>query len=136
MSLHTEINLETEICDHLAANGWLYADGDASNYDRSRALFTADVLAWVQSTQSTAWEVLAKNHGAHAGETLLNRLRDQLDQRGTLDVLRHGIELLGLKQPLKLAEFKPALEINPDILARYAANRLRVVRQVLSLIHI
>ena len=31
---------------------------------------------------------------------------------------------------LKLAEFKPALAINPDILARYAANRLRVVRQV------
>jgi type I restriction enzyme R subunit len=47
-----------------------------------------------------------------------------------LDVLRHGVELLGLKKPLKLAEFKPALAINPEILARYAANRLRVVRQV------
>jgi type I restriction enzyme R subunit len=63
------------------------------------------------------------------------RLRDQLDQRGTLDVLRHGIEMLGLKQPLKLAEFKPALAINPDILARYEANRLRVVRQVRYSLH-
>jgi hypothetical protein len=53
---------------------------------------------------------LVKNHGTQAEETLMGRLRDQLDQRGTLDVLRHGIELLGLKQPLKLAEFKPALE--------------------------
>jgi type I restriction enzyme R subunit len=43
---------------------------------------------------------LGKNHGAQATEILLARLRDQLDQRGTLDVLRHGIELLGLKQPL------------------------------------
>jgi hypothetical protein len=51
-------------------------------------------------------------------------------QRGTLDVLRHGVELLGLRQPLKLAEFKPALGINAEILARYAANRLRTVRQV------
>ncbi len=66
---------------------------------------------------------------------MLTRLRDQLDQRGTLDVLRHGIELLGLKAPLKLAEFKPALAINPDILARYAANRLRVVRQVHYSLH-
>ena len=33
-------------------------------------------------------------------------------------MLRHGIEMLGLKQPLKLAEFKPALVINPDILTR------------------
>jgi type I restriction enzyme R subunit len=42
---------------------------------------------------------------------------------------------LGLKQPLKLAEFKPALAINPDILARYQANRLRVVRQVRYSLH-
>ena len=130
MSLHKEIHFETEICAHLAAHGWLYADGDAAAYDRARALLPSDVLAWVQETQPKAWETLTKNHGSKAGDTLLSRVREQLDQRGTLDVLRHGIELLGLKQPLKLAEFKPALAINPDIVARYAANRLRVVRQV------
>jgi type I restriction enzyme R subunit len=135
MSLHQEISFETEICQHLANHGWLYAEGDATAYDRARALFPADVLAWVQATQPKAWETLTKNHGAQAAETLLNRLRDQLEQRGTLDVLRHGIELLGLKQPLKLAEFKPALAINADILARYAANRLRVIRQVRYSLH-
>ena len=135
MSLHKEISFETEICEHLAKHGWLYNEGDATNYDRTRALFPADVLAWVQTTQPQAWDTLIKNHGAQAGETLLNRLRDQLDQRGTLDVLRHGIELLGLKAPLKLAEFKPALAINPDILARYGANRLRVVRQLRYSLH-
>jgi type I restriction enzyme R subunit len=135
MSLHKEIHFESEICAHLAANGWLYADGDAATYDRARALFPADVLAWVQATQPKAWDVLVKNHGAKAAETLLARLRDQLDQRGTLDVLRHGVELLGLKQALKIAEFKPALAINTDILARYAANRLRVVRQVRYSLH-
>jgi len=130
MSLHKEISFESEICAFLGAHGWLYAEGDAAAYDRSRALFPADVLAWVQSTQPNAWDVLTKNHGPQASETLLARLRDQLDQRGTLDVLWQGIELLGLKQPLKVAEFKPALAINADILARYGANRLRVVRQV------
>jgi len=135
MSLHKEISFESEICQHLAANGWLYAEGDASSYDRARALFPADILAWVQATQPKAWDTLTKNHGAKAGDTLLTRLRDQLDQRGTLDVLRQGIELLGLKTPLKLAEFKPALAINPDIMARYAANRLRVIRQVRYSLH-
>ena len=130
MSLHKEISFEAEICQYLKANGWLYAEADATKYDRPRALLPADVMAWVQDAQPNAWEALTKNHGAKAAETLLTRLREQLDQRGTLDVLRHGIELLGLKQPLKLAEFKPALAINPDILARYEANRLRVVRQV------
>ncbi|MHA3771428.1 type I restriction endonuclease subunit R [Verrucomicrobiota bacterium sgz303538] len=135
MSLHKEVSFETEICQHLALHGWCYAEGDATHYDRARALFPADVLAWVQETQSKAWESLTKFHGSKAGEALLTRLRDQLDQRGTLDVLRHGIEMLGLKQPLKLAEFKPALAINQDILARYAANRLRVVRQVHYSLH-
>ena len=130
MSIHKEISFEVEICQHLTANGWLYADSDAAGYDRTKALFPADVLAWVQATQPQAWEVLSKNHGAKAADALLTRLRDQLDQRGTLEVLRQGIDLLGLKQSLKLAEFKPALAINPEILARHAANRLRVVRQV------
>ena len=135
MSLHKEVSFEVEVCEHLKAHGWLYAEGDAAGYDRARALFPADVLEWVQSTQPKAWESLTKNHGGQAAETLLNRLRDQLNQRGTLDILRHGIELLGLKQPLKLAEFKPALAINADILARYAANRLRVIRQVRYSLH-
>ncbi|WP_005035459.1 type I restriction endonuclease subunit R [Holophaga foetida] len=133
--LHKEISFENEICEYLAANGWLYAQGDAAHYDRALALFPADLVAWIQASQPQAWESLAKNHGTKASETLLKRLRDQIDQRGTLDVLRHGIEILGLKQPLKLAEFKPALAINPDILARYGANRLRVVRQVHYSLH-
>lgn len=135
MSLHTELHFEDDVCEHLASHGWLYAKGDAEHYDRARALYPADVLAWVQETQPDAWETLTRNHGGRAGETVLSRLRDQLDQRGTLDVLRHGIELLGLKTPLKLAEFKPSFGLNPDILARYQANRLRVVRQVRYSLH-
>ena len=32
MSLHKEISFETEICQHLAAHGWLYTEGDAAGY--------------------------------------------------------------------------------------------------------
>jgi len=133
--LHKEIHFENEICEHLAAQGWLYAQADASAYDRTRALLPADVIAWVQETQAKAWDALEKNHGTQASNVLLGRLRDSINQRGTLDVLRHGIELIGLRQPLTLAQFKPALAMNPDILAHYAANRLRVVRQVRYSLH-
>ena len=54
MSLHKEISFESEICQHLATHGWLYAEGDAQCYDRAQALFPADVLAWVQATQPKA----------------------------------------------------------------------------------
>ena len=135
MSLDRELAFETEICEYLASHGWLYVDGDAQRYDRARALFPSDVLDFVQTTQPKEWAALTKSHGAKAAEVLLARLRAQLDQRGTLSVLRQGIDLLGLKQTLKLAEFRPALGINPDILARYAQNRLRVVRQVRYSLH-
>lgn len=133
--LHKEINLENEICEYLAANRWVYAAGDAGSYDRAHALFPPDVIAWLQATQPQAWETLNRNHGQQAAEVVVGRLRDALNQRGTLDVLRHGVELLGLRQPLAMAQFKPALAMNPDILAKYEANRLRVVRQVRYSLH-
>lgn len=135
MSIHTEINFENEICAYLSANGWLFEDGDAAKYDRARALIPEDMLAWVQESHPEAWEILHKNHGSKASDTILDRLRESLDKNGTLDVLRHGIDVLGLRKRLPLAQFKPAMAINPDILSRYKTNRLRVVRQVRYSIH-
>ena len=135
MSLHTEINFEDEVCQHLAAYGWLYAEKDAADYDRTLALFPADVLAWVQETQPDIWDSLTKTQGKSAGPMLLKRLRDSLNQSGTLNVLRQGFDVLGVKSKVKMAQFKPALAMNPDIMQRHAANRLRVVRQVHYSVH-
>jgi type I restriction enzyme R subunit len=61
---------------------------------------------------------------------LAERVRKCLNEQGTLEVLRRGVEMVGLKKPLALVQFKPALSINPTIQQHYVANRLRVVRQV------
>ena len=135
MDLHKEIEFENAVCAHLGAHGWLYAPDDAKDYDRARALFPADVLDWIKQTQPKAWDALTANHGGAAGSVLLDRIRKQLDDRGTLDVLRNGVELLGLRHPLSLVQFRPALAMNPDLQARHAANRLRVVRQVRYSVH-
>ena len=130
MSLHKEISFEDEICAHLAAHGWIYEPGTATRYDRQRALFPADLTAWVQQTQPKTWEVLGRSHGAGAGAALLDRVRKQIDDRGSLDVIRHGVDMVGVKGRIALAQFRPAFGTNPDILAAYQANRLRVVRQL------
>ncbi|KGD34421.1 type I restriction endonuclease subunit R [Burkholderia pseudomallei] len=129
-SLHQEYHFETEICQSLAADGWLYADGDAAHYDRANALFLPDLLIWIETTQPDTWQRLTKTHGPALQERLAERVRKSLNERGTLDVLRRGVEMLGLKEPLSLVQFKPALAINPVIEQHYAANRLRVIRQV------
>jgi type I restriction enzyme R subunit len=64
-----------------------------------------------------------------------DRLRKALDSQGTLAVLRQGFEMVGLKHPIAMCQFKPALAMNADLQARYAANRLRVVRQVHYSVH-
>jgi type I restriction enzyme R subunit len=128
--LHREARLEEAICTHLAAHGWLYDPGAAARHDRARGLFPEDLLAWVQQTQPEAWEALTKAHGPAAAAALADRLRAALDRQGTLDVLRHGLDMVGLRRPIQLAQFRPALAMNEALAARYAGNRLRVVRQL------
>jgi len=129
-SLHKEHHFEAAICEHLLANGWLYAEGDAANYDKQNAIYMPDLVAWLETTQLDSLQRLNKTHGAATAKNLFERVRKNLNDRGTLDVLRRGVEMLGLAKPLSLVQFKPALAINPVIQQHYAANRLRVVRQV------
>lgn len=135
MSVHTEVHLENEICDSLAKDGWHHAKGDAEKYDRTRALFPDDITAWVKETQPKVWESLASSYGPGAPDALLDRLRKELDNRGTLDVLRHGVEMVGLRTAITLAQFRAALAGNAEIESRYSANRLRVVRQLRYSLH-
>jgi type I restriction enzyme R subunit len=129
-NLHQEHHFEAAICTHLGQHGWLYAEGDAADYDKQNALFLPDLLAWVETSQPESWQALSKTHGANLSKVLAERLRKCLNEQGTLEVLRRGVEMVGLKKPLSLVQFKPALGINPAIQQVYAANRLRVVRQV------
>lgn len=128
--LHQEHHFESAICEHLGQNGWQYADADVAEYDRQNALFLPDLLAWVEATQPDSWRQLSKTHGASLPKVLAERVRKCLNEHGTLEVLRRGVEIVGLKKPLAMVQFKPALGLNATIQKAYEANRLRVVRQV------
>jgi len=130
MSQHREISFENDICEHLASNGWFYEAGDAQVYDRERALFAPDVLAWVKASQPKVWDALAKSHGLSAESVLFDRLRKQMNEQGTLALLRNGLEMVGIRGKIELAQFKPTMAMNPDLETKYAANRLRVIRQL------
>lgn len=130
MSIHKEISFEDDICADLKAGDWLYEEGSAARYDRVRALYPEDLQLWLEVGQPAAWQALTKSHGHAAIGVLCDRVRKSLDDRGTLDVLRYGIEMIGVKGLVSLAQFAPASGMNATIVARYQANRLRVVRQL------
>ena len=135
MAIHHEIEFENEVCDYLGANGWLYEADAAAHYDRKLALYPQDLISWLAETQADAWNTYQQKNGSKAEANLFQRLREQLDKRGTLDTLRNGIEVIGVPNALKLAEFKPTFGLNQEIIYRYKSNKLRVVRQVRYSIH-
>ena len=130
MSLHLERAFEDEIVADMVASGWLHDPDDGPRVNRELALYPRDLLAWVEETQSDAFEALTARHGANAGRALAERVRREIDRRGVLDVLRHGVDMTGARATIRLAEFRPAMGLNEAVMARYRANRLRVVRQV------
>lgn len=124
---HREAVFETELVDHLTANGWLA--GDPAKYDRTLALYPEDLLGWLQDTQP---KELAKLKGDAATE-VLKRAAEEMDKRGALAVLRHGFKHINAS--FQLCQFKPAQGLNPETLTLYGKVRCRVVRQVHYSLH-
>jgi type I restriction enzyme R subunit len=106
--------------------GW--EKGDLADWDVDRALFSPRIFAFIQDTQPKLWEEMRKLHGAGLESLLINTLVKELDLKGTLYVLRHGFKFYG--KTFRLAYFKPAHELNQDVLDLFAKNRLTVTRQV------
>lgn len=84
MGPHTEIQLRNRDLRAPCSQRLVFRGGYAAKYDRARALFPDVALDWIRVTQSKAADAINKNQGSHASEILPTRLRDQIDQRGTL----------------------------------------------------
>lgn len=105
--------------------------GDPKLYDRARALYPQDVVAWLQCSQPQAWEKLQRMNGASTEKTVLDRLESVLKSKdgGTLNVLRRGFGIAGAGT-LAMSEQAPEDARNEQVLQRYKCNILRVVPQV------
>ena len=114
------------IVDSLSANTWL--EGKAEHYDRELALYPEDLLAYIHQSQPEAVEKLTKFYHDKTDQMILKRAAEQMDKHGSLYVLRHGFKDRGAK--IRLCQFKPDHGLNPETLARFEANHLRVVQEV------
>lgn len=126
MKSTSEAAFETAIEAVLLANGYSTVDG--KGFDRERAIFPAEALAFIRATQTKIWEKLEALHGAQTGERVLESLCKWLDTHGALATLRHGFKCFG--KTLRVAFFRPAHGLNPELEARYQANRLGLTRQL------
>ena len=129
---------QDEIIAQMLAKGW--ALGKPEGYNRDLALYEEDLIGFVQDTQPQEWEKFTKLYPNNAEAKLLERVATQLNKAdpnathrtlrtfGTLGVLRNPIKDRNAR--FKLCQFKPEHSLNPETLANYGKNRLRVVPEL------
>lgn len=134
----TEFTFQNDMIKQLVANGWLL--GKPEKYNRELALYSEDVLGFVKDTQDTQWKKFKTLYPNDPEGKFLERVANQLNKAdpnaankemrtfGTLGVLRHELRDRGTR--FSLCQFKPEHDLNPDTLARYQQNRLRVVPEL------
>ena len=88
-----EHQFQTDIINEMIAGGWL--TGSASGYDRASALYTEDLLGYVQDAWPERWEKFCKANPQAPESVFVKKLVRELEQAGTLEVLRHGFKVPG-----------------------------------------
>ena len=137
MSSVSERLLEDEITAHLVVEGGyqvckIGTDVKArQDFDAQLGFDTAELFAFIKETQPSAWAKLVKAHGGDENrgrQRFAQRLAQQIDERGAVDVLRHGVRDQNVE--IRLSYRKPAFGVAPELVAHYDANRLTVTRQL------
>jgi type I restriction enzyme, R subunit len=123
---HSEGAFETVIEATMLASGAV--PEPAAGFDRDRAIFPDTVLSFIRATHPKEWKALEALHGDQTGAQILTDLIKWMDREGSLATLRHGFKCYG--KTLRIAFFKAAHGLNPEVEARYAENRVGITRQL------
>ena len=133
-----EAAFQQDIIDQMIEGGWKL--GAPAKYDRKLALYTEDCLQYVKTTQPKTWEKYEQLYPANPEQAFIDKLASQLSKAdpqasdkhlrtfGTLGVLRN--EIRDKSASFKMCQFKPEHGLNPDTLAMYQGNILRVVPEL------
>ena len=127
--MHTEQHFENEIEHSLLTEGG-YQQGLAKDYEKSTALFPADVVAFIQTTQLKLWARLEMLFKDKAQDELIKALNQELNIKGSLNVLRNGFRVAN--RTAKMAYFAPNSTLNETSQQQYDANIVKITRQVIT----
>ncbi len=122
-----EKTFESAIIQVLTESGG-YIETSPSDFSRELIFDKQIILRFLKSSQPNEWTKLTEIHKEETENKIIQRVFKELDLRGTLDVLRHGIVDYGVR--FQMAYFKPPSKLNQETLDLYNQNVLTVTRQV------
>ena len=131
MTIANEAQFETYIVDYLVKN-YGYIERTNADYDRKETFILEDTIGYLKDTQPKAYQMLVENTGSeeYARNSLMARLRSELNAVGTLGVLRNKHFEAGFGVRFQMMGVIPASHLSPEAEELYKKNRLTVVRQL------
>lgn len=126
MAINTsERQFESDIEAAFLKNG--YRQVSPSFYDKETAVFPNLLKEFISTTQPKEWARYEKFYGEKSTDKLIRRFNETVEARGVLDVMKNGIEDMGIK--LKLCYFRPESTLNQELINLYKKNILGITRQ-------
>lgn len=124
--IHTEAAFES-VCEASLLQGGC-VNVVKAGFNPELAVFPQEVLEFIKATQPKDWAKVEAVLGDKTESQVLSDLTKWMDTYGCLATLRHGFKCYG--RTLRVAFFRPAHGMNPELEARYQANRVGVTRQL------
>lgn len=127
---YTEKGLETNIEDCLVQSGYRSRriNDNALDDFKKHAIDVEILFEFLESSQPKEIERLRKVYKEQLKTKILERLNHELNSRGMIDCIRHGIKDYGVT--LKLAFNQPVSYMNQTLTEMYKKNIFTISRQV------
>ena len=123
----SEKSMESHIESYLVKDQ-LYVRRTSANYDKSLCMDKEKLIGFILSTQPEKWDKLKEQHNERVSEMFLKRVHEEIEKRGTLDVLRRGVKDYGVSFDLFYP--KPESGLNENLMKLHQANTFSVIRQL------
>ncbi|NRD76594.1 type I restriction endonuclease subunit R [Bacillus sp. BRMEA1] len=127
---YTEKGFEANIEESLILSGYMQRklEGVALADFKKKAIDIETLFQFLESTQTKSIERLQKVYKEQYKTKIVDRLTRELNKRGMIDCIRHGIKDYGVT--LKLAYNQPVTNMNQTLIDLYNQNIFTVSRQV------
>jgi len=122
----SEKSFQNDIIAHLISTGY-YKRGK-ENYNRATCLNPELTLKFIHNTQPREWRKFERVYGGNAERKFFYRLVNEIDKKGTINVLRNGFKDVGCY--FKLFYPKPNNRKNPDLFEKFEKNIFSVIDEL------
>ena len=122
----TEKAFQNEIIAHLTSTG--YRQRGNNNYNRASCLDPELTLKFIHDTQEKTWRKFQRIYGEQAEKKFFYRLVNEIEKKGTINILRSGFKDSGCQ--FRLFYPKPNTKKNPDLFDKFEKNIFSVIDEL------